>query len=421
MADTGNAVRELSADHPARRAVALALWVSIAGAVAFTVFALLTTRVRAIRAGSPWQDDPYDGVVSFTQFLVPALAVLVAVRATLCRRREPQPRFRVGQLLRAASVCTLLVAATTATDWLAVVLGADRPLWNGETRWLILALVPLAALAVAGFLTQWRAAHRLPPRGAGGDDGDWLDDLAAVADRMAAHLPPLRGRRLRFGRGGLVPYLRRHVTVITATLSLAAGLALTTAEALGEGWTSPLLVLTGTAIGTGGFLGFGVVCNAVLRIAVPRDTGTGHQPAVGSARRAARAAAVTGCLALPVAAVLRDAVWSALEFRGRVDSPGRFSAVTFGGAVAAALLTFGGVMLRPHRATSRRLSSVAVVTLLIASQAHAVPVPAAPAPRWVDCSDPAALRSCSSPFEVVPAPPVPAAKRRLGNSATPAS
>ena len=48
--------------------------------VAFTVFAALTTQDRAVRAHSPWQDDPYDALVSFTQLLVP---VMVAAAVAL--------------------------------------------------------------------------------------------------------------------------------------------------------------------------------------------------------------------------------------------------------------------------------------------------------------------------------------------------
>jgi hypothetical protein len=92
----------LPAGCRARTAAVPALWASLAGAIAFTAFAYVTTQDHAVRAGSPWQDDPYDGVVSFTEFLVPALAMLIAVRALLLRRPEPQPVFRVKDAPRGA-------------------------------------------------------------------------------------------------------------------------------------------------------------------------------------------------------------------------------------------------------------------------------------------------------------------------------
>src|SRR3954454_13569802 len=90
-------------------------WWSVGCAVVFTGFALGTTQVRALRAHSPWQDDPYDVVVSFTQLLVPALAAAVAVRIAV-RRPEAAP----GDLSRGGWALVGLIAMTAATDWVAV-------------------------------------------------------------------------------------------------------------------------------------------------------------------------------------------------------------------------------------------------------------------------------------------------------------
>jgi hypothetical protein len=68
----------------------------LAAAIAFTAFAFLTTQARGLRAHSPWQDDPYDVVVSFTQFVVPAIALGVAVRMQRFRRDLPQPTVSSG-------------------------------------------------------------------------------------------------------------------------------------------------------------------------------------------------------------------------------------------------------------------------------------------------------------------------------------
>lgn len=43
-------------------------WCCTGDAVLFTAFAVATRQVRALRAHSPWQDDPYDVVVSAPQF-----------------------------------------------------------------------------------------------------------------------------------------------------------------------------------------------------------------------------------------------------------------------------------------------------------------------------------------------------------------
>jgi hypothetical protein len=274
-----------------------ALWSTAGMVVVFTAFAVVTTQVKAVRAGSPWQDDPYDGVVSFTVFLVPALAFLIAVRVALTRNRSGEP------VHRASLVAGALVGATAVTDWIAVALRADRPLWNGWTPWLIGALTLVTAATAVTLPVVWRARRRLT---GAEPHGDWLADL------------PLPAKA----------FIRRHIVAIAALASLAAGLAITTAEAVGEGWTSPLLFLTGVAIGAGGLFAFSMATNALLHVAVP--------PAKRRSRlhRALRFAVVLGAAALPVAAVLRDDIWPP------VDSPERFAVVTFGGGLIVFVVTF---------------------------------------------------------------------------------
>ncbi|MEV0404686.1 hypothetical protein [Actinoallomurus sp. NPDC050550] len=99
----------LPVGHRARPAVRTALAAAVLNAILFAVFGYVTTQVKSVRNGSPWQDDPYDAVVTFTVFCVPILVLLVLLRIPLCRRSEPQPLYRVTQLLRAAGLATLLV------------------------------------------------------------------------------------------------------------------------------------------------------------------------------------------------------------------------------------------------------------------------------------------------------------------------
>ncbi len=311
----------LPVGHGARPAAARALWASIASAVGFTAFAALTTQVHAIRVGSPWQDDPYNGVVSLTQFFVPMLAVAVVARAALCRRREPQPMFRIDQLLRAAFVVTLLAAVTVAVDWLAVALRADRRLWDQGTSWLIIALVPLTAALTASLLLQRLAFRRLPSRDRGRPDGDWLDDLGSVV-----HGPAVIG------------IVRDHIVALTVAGSVVAGLLVTAAQAISEGWTSPVLFLTMTAAVAGGFFALALLSVIVLQVAVPRKDAM-RRP-TGRLRRAAGTAALIGFISLPVSAVLRAGIWTAIGQTGEVGSPIRLMAVTAVSALVAASLAF---------------------------------------------------------------------------------
>ncbi|MER7579719.1 hypothetical protein [Kitasatospora sp. NPDC097691] len=330
-------IDHLEVGHPARPAAAAALLTSAAGAAAFTLFAYLTTQVRVVRAGSPWQDDPYDAVVTFTMFFVPLLGALGSARALLCRRDRPLPRYRAEQVLRAALVCTLLVAATLVTDWAAVAVRADRASWDGGTPWLIASLLPLTGVTAGSLLLHRRTIRRLPKpvRGAEDSGGDWLDDLAPLASLFA-------GPRSRSGRalvaligrgGGALSFVRLRFAPLAAAAALAAGLLVATGLASGEGWPGIPLFTVETAVFAGGTFAFVMICNSALRFAAP--------PPASRTRRAARAATTAGALALPVSLALRDTVWHLLGLGDQVDSIGQWAAVTLVGALLTGALTFG--------------------------------------------------------------------------------
>ncbi|MGW2372841.1 hypothetical protein [Kitasatospora sp. NPDC001683] len=302
-----------------------ALWSALVLAVAFTGFGYVTTQARSLRAVSPWQGDPYDAVVSFTLFLVPALAGVTTVRARLCRGGGPQPEYRVDQLLRAARLGVALVAVTVATDATAAVLRAERELWDGRTAWLIAALLPLAAGAGWCLVLLRRAVRELPPQERRRPGGDWLDDLAL----LAAPLADLRA---------LTRFLRRHIAAAAAGLSLLAAAAVVSGQTAGEGWPGVWLVLVELSVFASGFFAFCLLCDTLLRIAAPaRPPG------------AARATAFAAALAVPVSGGLRAAVWSVVGLPGRVDSPVKLLVLMAGCAVLAGAVTLAAVRKRRTR------------------------------------------------------------------------
>ncbi|MFD0403874.1 hypothetical protein [Kitasatospora sp. NPDC127116] len=333
-------IDQLDVGHPARPTAAAALSTSAAGAAAFTLFAYLTTQVRSVRAGSPWQGDPYDAVVTFTMFFVPLLSALGAVRVLLCRRDRPLPRYRVEQVLRAALVCTLLVAATLATDWAAVAARADRASWDGGTPWLIASLLPLTGVTAGSLLLHRRAIRRLPKPVRGADDaadgagGDWLDDLAPLANLLAG--PRSRaGRALAalIGRGTVLGFVRRRFAPLAAAAALTAGLLVATGLASGEGWPGVLLFTVEAAVFAGGTFAFVMICNSVLRFAA--------SPPASGTRRAARIATTAGALTLPVSLALRDTAWQLLGLGDHVESIGQWAAFALACALLTGALTFG--------------------------------------------------------------------------------
>jgi hypothetical protein len=306
----------LPVGHPARRSAASAIALALGNGVLFSAFAALSTQVKALQAATPWQDDPYHGMVSFAGFLVPALTFLTALRLVLWRRGAALPRFRVDQLLRAALVNVALVAGTVLTDWVAVALRADRPLWNSTTPWLI-GVIGVLTVTSAGCGQTWARARRALPDGP--DDGDWLDDLARLVNLVTVR--PLDLRRP-------IALLRRHIVAFATGFSLLAGIGVAGAQAVGEGVTDPVLISTYAVIGTGGFLAFCLVCDAALHIARPQRQVSTWWIAV-----------VAGCAGLPVSAVFRDGIWALLDLPGTVDTSAELALITVGGAGAAFALS----------------------------------------------------------------------------------
>jgi len=156
----------LPAGDPDRLRARNALVATLSASSLFVVFAVISTQDKYFRVHSPWQDDPFDVVVSFTMFLVPMLMAALLVRAQLCRAALPLPTRRFKDLLRCARAALAAVGLTTATDWSAAVLGEHRSQWGPEGR----ALLGKPAAACGTGLT------RMPehPRGLGEPERVWV-------------------------------------------------------------------------------------------------------------------------------------------------------------------------------------------------------------------------------------------------------
>lgn len=158
---------------------------------------------------------------------------------------------------------------TLATDWAAVAARADRASWDGGTPWLIASLLPLTGVTAGSLLFHRRAIRQLPKpvRGAEGAGGDWLDDLAPLAD-LLADTRSRTGRALAalIGRGDVLGLVRLHFAPLAAAAALAAGLLVATGLASGEGWPGALLFTVESAVFAGGTFAFVMICNSVLRL-----------------------------------------------------------------------------------------------------------------------------------------------------------
>lgn len=320
---------ELPVGAPVRdRAGRALLGAALLGA-AFTVFAAVTTQDRAVRAHSPWQDDPYDALVSFTQLLVPVMVAAGVARAQLCRRLEPLPAARLDGLVRAARLVVLLVAATAGVDVVAVALGTHREAWTPVT-----AAISLAAAALVGAAgVVWLRLRAVDVPGGRGAGPDWAADAGALLRAWATSPSPLRAPLRRAARvvDRLVDgWVRPRPVTAAAALALAAG----GLESAVIGWREK---------GFGALLAFVVVvevtsvfsalvaANGYLRVLrVDRP--------LGRVRRLVLVTGTAACFGLSLAVAFRDPLWRLLGLGDGVDTLGQLEAVAAAGAVVAALL-----------------------------------------------------------------------------------
>jgi hypothetical protein len=241
--------------------VARALASSVVLTVLFELFLVVGIQDKGLMAATPWQDDPFHTWVSLALFAVPMLLSVTALRmagpwlpwghsGSVGRRRD---------LVRAGLVLTAFNGGTALVCWLAVLLRADRSLWNGTTSWLVLVLAlltfPLPVVAWLGV----RSLRGLPVE----RDADWVGDV--LPSRLAA-------------------WVRRHDRTVFLGASLIAAVGIIGALAYGERWTDPLLIGWGLAVEVTCYYAFCVLTNAVLGFVdrPARDRRTERAVVVGS-------------------------------------------------------------------------------------------------------------------------------------------
>ncbi|MFE3255493.1 hypothetical protein ACFXPS_03855 [Nocardia sp. NPDC059091] len=316
-----------------------ALIASFVAGAGFVAFAWTTTQAKTVRAASPWQDDPYDVVVSFTEFVVPAVLLLMALRMLLWRNGQPQPAFRVAQLVRTAAASTGLVAVTAVTDWVAVAVEADRTEWIAPTTpVLITALTVLTGVTTAGLTLQRKAVRLLVSERV--HDGDWVHDIEPLAALLTGGRAIVRPSYYR----SAAAFTRRHDIAVLAAAAVSAGAAVTAAQAIGERWTDPLLIVFAMVVATSGFFGMAMLGNHILVFIAP-------VPRPNRIHRAVRAAATAAALGIPATVALRAAIWSRLgDVTGH--SPLGLLLLATGGAVVVGSVTFTVVATRIHSSGS---------------------------------------------------------------------
>jgi hypothetical protein len=335
----------LAVGDPVRAAVGRAVRGSLLLAATFVVFTWAAKELPSLYARAPWQDDPYDALISFTIFAVPLLAGLCLVRAPLCRRLEPLPVRRALDLARAGQLLVGAVLVTAASEWVSVALGDHRSAWTAVTIVLIgmLSLVSVLSGAVAAQL--WRARRNLPADSRLLAQPDWLADAAVTGERLAARLErrhqAAAGTLRRLERAMLAD-IARHPVGSAAVASLGFGVFVSVTQALGEGYR-PRAALLFLAVPVASMFAFLLAAGTHLHLARPRDRSAGRvlRPLVAASA------------SVPVTFAFRDSLVPALGLPPRHSLPAVSGLVVLV-AIAVGVAVIAVESARGHMAAARR-------------------------------------------------------------------
>jgi hypothetical protein len=259
-----------SADGPRAAALVRAWLLSTAAVASFAILWLASTQVRAVRAHSPWSDDPYDAVLSVASLVLPFVWAVTTVRLLRWRAAPILPVAAARTIVRGVGVVLALVWAPELACVVALALRARHGAWGPWLGWLqaLVALTGLAGLVAGVDLVRTSARLRSPggePRagwGAADDhqadqpaEPDALDDLAVLLETTGRSLARSNegGGRLLASVGTAVATVasarwgpRRHRVAWCLALGLGFGVMLAAWHGIAEGapdhWPTALLV-----------------------------------------------------------------------------------------------------------------------------------------------------------------------------------
>jgi hypothetical protein len=172
---SGGTAPEWSRRDVRYRRVSRALAGAIVLSAAFCLYIFFAKEVRPLYVTEPWQDDPYDALISFEFIALPVLTVLAAWRSLLSTASTTAPLQRIIDLARTCYVITGLIVLTICAEWFSVIGRTHSADWTAATSGVIsvLGILTAATIVVAALLNIARGTLRGAP--APGKP-DWIGD-----------------------------------------------------------------------------------------------------------------------------------------------------------------------------------------------------------------------------------------------------
>lgn len=248
------------------RATRLAANAAIPAIVAWALLYAVTTQIHQVRAASPFGDDPWDFVVSYTAIFMPIVVGATWVRSL--RHRGPHLEAATAQRIRTGTAIGLaLIGLNVASDALALVVVPARA--TDARLALIIGLVAVAAVAWAGagtFLVRAMRTANPTPRDA--SEPDVLDDLLGLVAEVPGAARVVRPLGRFLAESPVSP--RRHRLIFGILAAALVGVAFDVWHAIVEGpWANlPVLVMF-AALAGGGVLAIYLITLVPLRLIRP--------------------------------------------------------------------------------------------------------------------------------------------------------
>jgi len=327
---------ELAVGERARRRAGLAIVTSLALVASFAAFTWLSKETPSLYVRQPWQDDPYDVLVSLDFVVLPLLVATGVLRFQLCRRYSVLPARRLVDLLRICGAAVGACLVTELGEWIAVALGLHRAAWDAATIWQVVALMASTVAMVGVGLLLRSATHAVDRVARPAAQPDWLADAVTLGLRASGVLRrqgDRGGAAVRWTDAHVVTRVRSHPVVAAVLLASVLALPYVATKIVLEGYP-PALVLLSFALPAGALFALIVLVGRYLRIVAPRlDT----SPAGVSA-------AVVACIVGTLVFALHDSLLP------RHQTAAELNALLFGGAIA------GGIASIAMRVALGRLS-----------------------------------------------------------------
>jgi hypothetical protein len=298
-------------------------------------------QLKPINVHAPWEDDPYDTVLSFATFFVPLLTACFLVSVSLCRKSDPLPTSRVVTIVRTCRVAVGVIAVEVVTAWSAIAVGANRADWTPGATGALVALLALCTIATCvavvdiGRVPRLPGTGRAPRRAPGEKPTDWLEDLATVARVQSRRLGPVRRPVVGvvdWANRNPVTAIRAHSIAAAAALSVLFGMSVLGWQALREGY-SPAATVVAMSLGFCGMFAFLVLVGSYLGIARRPN------PLCGVRRRTLDAG-VVGCLGAIAVLAFHDDLWWIVGSNPTAAGPAQFAALESGAGLLAAVIVF---------------------------------------------------------------------------------